>query len=272
MTTKRNTLDYSNHRHAIASTEDQIALALRIQRGDRKAADIICRMHYPFVFRAASQRHSHDVHFEDLVQEGLTGLLEGFRRFVPNSGSSPLTYSAFRIKAYMSRHLRETCRTVRLPANATEYGKAATKKIANAYGIDPKDKEGIAGAVFRAVMDKLITRPQGDMVEAIVSGHNKSINDYDGAEHGCMTPEAFRDHQDHGHMRDEEIGGIINAAMANLNPMEREVIAHYYGMGSDATKTFREIGAVIGLSHERVRQIKEKALTKLRAAMEGVDV
>ena len=247
-------------------TPDQEAkLAVRIREGDQEALDIMTRSNLRFVVSVAKQYQNQGLSLSDLINEGNVGLMKAAKRFDETKGFKFISYAVWWIRQSILQAIVEYSRMVRLPVNKL----ASYKKVNEAYVTfvqenerEPSHEE-LAHILDLKVKD-IATVLQGGgrhlSVDAPVSGEEGSSTMLDLiSEDGENLPDLKLMEQS---LQQEIVNGL-----AILSPREVEVLKAYYGLNKRSALNLEEIGDMYGLTRERVRQIKERALRRLRKSV-----
>lgn len=247
---------------ALLTAEQELSLARRIAVGDREAGHALAAANLRLVVSVARRHVNRGLSFEDLIQEGNIGLLRAVEKFDPERGFKFSTYAVWWIRQAITRSIDDKARLVRLPAHLQQTMGALTRtaqQLSGELGREPTDSEisAVAG-VDRGEVYRLMRamRPPLSLEAAVGETEDGVLGDIlvdDGAEAVDRQAE----------------GLLLRAEMAHaldklLSQREREVLARRYGLAGHAPSTLEEVGAALGLTRERARQIETKALTKLR--------
>jgi RNA polymerase primary sigma factor len=201
----------------------------------------------------------------DLVSEGNIGLMKAVERFDPKKGAKFSTYGAWWIKQSIRRALSNQAKTIRLPVHLTDIiskMRRASFALSEQLGRDPTDEElGYKLGITAARVDQLRT------MSITPASLNASVGDDDDAselgelikDQGAPTPFEM--------LRDKNLNGEIQSLMGALNEREAVIITKRYGLDGSKPKTLEEVGKAFKVSRERIRQIQDVALAKLRRAM-----
>ncbi|HPC36226.1 MAG TPA: RNA polymerase sigma factor RpoD/SigA [Candidatus Marinimicrobia bacterium] len=243
------------------SPEKEIELARRIKNGDRQAAKELTEANLRFVVSVAKDYQGQGLPLMDLINEGNLGLLKAVERFDETRGFKFISYAVWWIRQSILQALSEQSRLVRLPMNRV----GTLTKIAREAEVlekqnerSPRYDEIAAGLdVDREVVNDTlhIARRHRSLDEPMGDTDSNSLID-------VLTDENATDPD--WQLMVESLGHDINASLAALNKREREVLKMYFGIGSEYALTLNEIGEHFSLTRERVRQIKERAIRRLR--------
>jgi RNA polymerase primary sigma factor len=245
----------------LLTPEQEVALARRVKAGERKALHELVRRNLRFVVSVAKQYAKSAVPFEDLINEGNLGLIRAAERFDVDRGYRFISYAVWWVRQAILQYVAEHSRTVRLPINkSTTLTKVtrASQRLSQSLGRDPIPEE-LAEFLGMKTQD----------VEVILSMPTTQFS--------IDEPAEGRDHEfqvdtitDENTMGPEdsalevERNEDIEHALASLNPREGDILRRYFGLGGNEPHTLEEIGKVYKLTRERVRQIRDRAIWRLR--------
>jgi RNA polymerase primary sigma factor len=243
--------------------EEEVRLAQRIREGDQEALDELTRANLRFVVSVAKQYQNQGLSLSDLINEGNVGLIKAARRFDETKGFKFISYAVWWIRQSVLQAIVENSRIVRQPNNkATSYNKVNETYLAfvQQFEREPSDEElaEIVGMSEREVASLLHSGHRYVSLDAPIAG----AEDNDATMLDVLIPEdAIDPDMDlmHESLR-EEVAEGLNI----LSPREVEVICSYYGLSGYQSLNLDEIAELYGLTRERVRQIKERALRRLR--------
>ena len=242
------------------STEEEVELAQQIRKGDQKALDRLTKANLRFVVSVAKQYQNQGLTLPDLINEGNMGLIKAAEKFDETRGFKFISYAVWWIRQSILQAIAEQSRIVRLPLNQV----GSMNKINRILNKFEQENER------RPSVDEISERtdlPEEKIDEAMmVSGRHVSMDApfVDGEENSLLDIMINTDSP----MADRELGieslrSEIAEALQMLNDRERRVVKAFYGIG-EPEMTLEEIGHKYGLTRERVRQIKEKAIRRLR--------
>jgi len=244
----------------LLSVEEEVALALRIKKGDQKALETLTRANLRFVVSVAKQYQNQGLSLPDLINEGNLGLIKAAERFDETRGFKFISYAVWWIRQSILQAIAEQSRIVRLPLNQV----SSVNKISQV--LSRFEQENERRPSVDEISDK-IDLPKEKIDEALsISGKHVSMDApfADGEENSLLdvlvndnSPSADRQ------LVLESLRVEIQKALQGLNERERMVIEAYFGIGQPEL-TLEEIGVKYNLTRERVRQIKEKAIRRLR--------
>ena len=249
-------------REELISVEEEVELAGRIKNGDKAALEKLTRANLRFVVSVAKQYQNQGLSHPDLINEGNLGLIKAAEKFDETRGFKFISYAVWWIRQSILQALAEQSRIVRLPLNQVgslnkinkafsrfeqeHERKPSAEELANELGLDV-DK----------VADTLKMSGRHVSVDApFVEGEDNSLLD--------VMPNDDSPIADRG-LINESLSREIDRALATLTPREADIIRKFFGIGVPE-KTLEEIGEEFHLTRERVRQIKEKAIRRLKSS------
>jgi RNA polymerase primary sigma factor len=248
---------------AMLTPEEEVKLAQRIREGDQDALDSMTRANLRFVVSVAKQYQNQGLSLSDLINEGNVGLIKAAKRFDETKGFKFISYAVWWIRQSILQAIVENSRIVRMPLNKVgSYNKVNDAYIAfvQEFEREPSDEElaDLLGITPREVQVMLRGNNRHVSLDAPLSGSE----DGDATMLDVMIPEESGE-QDLKLMA-ESLREEVALGLNILSPREMEVISSYYGLNGYQALTLDEIGELYGLTRERVRQIKERALRRLR--------
>ncbi len=242
------------------SAEEEVELAQRIRKGDQKALERLTRANLRFVVSVAKQYQNQGLSLSDLINEGNLGLLKAAERFDETRGFKFISYAVWWIRQSILQAISEQSRIVRLPLNQVGSVNKINREINKFEQVNERKPS------LEEIAEK-IDLPEDKIDDAInINGHHISMDApfVDGEDNSLLDIMPNND----APMADttlvtESLKAEIQNALSVLNERERNVIEASYGINCPEL-TLEEIGNKFGLTRERVRQIKEKAIRKLR--------
>lgn len=247
-------------RESLITVEEEVELAQRIRKGDRIALEKLTKANLRFVVSVAKQYQNQGLTLPDLINEGNLGLIKAAEKFDETRGFKFISYAVWWIRQSILQALAEQSRIVRLPLNQV----GSLNKINKAFSKFEQENERTPSADELA--DKL-ELPKDKIVDTMrVSGRHVSVDaPFAAGEDGSLldvlengdSPNADNT------LITESLVREIDRALATLTERERDIIKYFFGIGV-SEMTLEEIGDRFGLTRERVRQIKEKAIRRLR--------
>ena len=245
----------------LITAEEEVELAQRIKAGDELALEKLTKANLRFVVSVAKQYQNQGLSLPDLINEGNLGLIKAARRFDETRGFKFISYAVWWIRQSILQALAEQSRIVRLPLNKI----GSINKINKAFALleqqleRPPTPAEVAEAVELTEEEvKQSMKNSGrhvSMDAPLVEGEDSNMYNVIGSE-DSPNP-------DEGLMVDS-LRQEIERSLATLTPREGEVIRAYFGLNGEHAMTLEEIGEAFDLTRERVRQIKEKAIRRLK--------
>ena len=243
------------------SAEEEVELAQRIRHGDQKALERLTKANLRFVVSVAKQYQNQGITLPDLINEGNLGLLKAAERFDETRGFKFISYAVWWIRQSILQAISEQSRIVRLPLNQV----GSVNKIA--HEINRFEQEFERKPSLDEIAEKT-DLPEEKIDEAMnINGHHISVDApfVEGEDNSLLDVMANENSpMADSSLVEESLRAEIQNALNILNERERNVIEASYGINRPEL-TLEEIGAKFGLTRERVRQIKEKAIRKLRS-------
>ena len=224
----------------LISAEEEVELARKIRLGDRAALERLTKANLRFVVSVSKQYQNQGLSLPDLINEGNLGLIKAAERFDETRGFKFISYAVWWIRQSILQSLNENARTIRLPVNVVQELQKAKKDLER-NGVDLPDK--FVNLPYTINYDDPLNE-EGDTLLDIIKNPDS------------MSPDAgFNTH--------EVLKDKLREILDILDEREKVIIEDYYGLSGN-TRTLEDIGNDFQLTKERVRQIKEKALRKLR--------
>jgi RNA polymerase primary sigma factor len=247
----------------LLSPEDEIQLAIRIRKGDRSAFEQLTKANLRFVVSVAKQYQNQGLSLEDLINEGNLGLIKAATRFDETRGFKFISYAVWWIRQSILQALAEQSRIVRLPLNRV----GTLNKIGKAYSNLEQEFEREPNS---SELAKELQIDVDEVSETLkISGRHISMDAplTQGDENRLLDVIENDEYPAPDHLlMNESLKTEINRILSTLSDREAEVIKFYFGLNKEHSLTLEEIGERFNLTRERVRQIKEKAIRRLRHA------
>jgi RNA polymerase primary sigma factor len=248
-------------REELITAEEEVILAKKIKDGDQRALEKLTRANLRFVVSVAKQYQNQGLSLPDLINEGNLGLIKAAKRFDETRGFKFISYAVWWIRQSILQALAEQSRIVRLPLNQV----GSLNKINKAYSkLEQEFEREPSAEELAEVLDLPIDKVSDTMK---VSGRHVSMDApfANGEESSLLDVLINHDSPkaDVGLMN-ESLSKEIDRALSTLTERERDVVKLFFGIGLNHGLTLEEIGDKFDLTRERVRQIKEKAIRRLR--------
>jgi len=248
----------------LISPEEEVKLAVLIRKGDQKALEKLTKANLRFVVSVAKQYQNQGLTLPDLINEGNLGLIKAAQRFDETRGFKFISYAVWWIRQSILQALAEQSRIVRLPLNKV----GLTNRISKAYSqleqefereptpeelaflldIEPEEVAATLGVAARHVsMDQPLADGEDSTLMDVLINKDAVGTDDDLVVRASLNTE-------------------IERSLSTLTERQKDVIRFFFGIGIDHPLSLEDIGERFSLTRERVRQIKDKAITKLRTA------
>ncbi|MFB3055988.1 MAG: RNA polymerase sigma factor RpoD/SigA [Ignavibacteriaceae bacterium] len=247
----------------LLTAEEEIELAIKIKEGDKKALEKLTKANLRFVVSVAKQYQNQGLSLGDLINEGNLGLIKAGKRFDETRGFKFISYAVWWIRQSILQALAEQSRIVRLPLNRV----GALNKIGKAYSNLEQEFEREPSADELADELDMDVKEVSDTLK-ISSKHVSVDAPFSQGEENRLLDVIKNDEQPSpdNMLLSESLKTEIARALSTLVEREAEVLRLYYGIETEHSMTLEEIGEKFNLTRERVRQIKEKAIRRLRHA------
>jgi RNA polymerase primary sigma factor len=247
----------------LITPEEEVKLAIRIKQGDQKALDKLTKANLRFVVSVAKQYQNQGLTLPDLINEGNLGLIKAAQRFDETRGFKFISYAVWWIRQSILQALAEQSRIVRLPLNKV----GLTNRIQKAYSLleqqferepSPEELAEVLELDIDEVSSTLGIGGRHISVDTPLSeGEDNTLIDV------MENPNADRAEVNLEY--NESLKLDIDRSLRTLTERQKEVICFFFGIGVDHPMSLEDIGDRFSLTRERVRQIKDKAITKLRS-------
>jgi RNA polymerase primary sigma factor len=245
----------------LLTPDEEVELAKRIKEGDQIALEKLTKANLRFVVSVAKQYQNQGLSLGDLINEGNLGLIKAAQRFDETRGFKFISYAVWWIRQSILQALAEQSRIVRLPLNRVGSLNKISKtfsELEQKYEREPSPEElaEVLEVTTAEVVDTLkISGRHVSMDAPFVQGEENSLLD--------VLENDSEETPDQGLMTDS-LRREVQRALSTLTQRESDVIALYFGLDGNHAMTLEEIGEKFSLTRERVRQIKEKAIRRLR--------
>ena len=245
----------------LLTSGQEVELAQAIRAGDDTALDRLVKANLRFVVSVAKQYQNQGLSLSDLISEGNIGLMKAARRFDESKGFKFISYAVWWIRQSILHALAEQSRLIRLPLNKVEELRRIERTI--------RQRE-MAGNMEESTPEpdsetERVQRPEWAIIPLSLDA---PVGDHD----GFSLMDRLKDHSNplpDESVFEDALKQEIGNAVASLTDRESEVLNLYFGLDSDRSYTLEEIGTQFSITRERVRQIKQKAINKLRHTTRG---
>lgn len=245
----------------LIGAEDEVELAQRIKKGDRKALERLTRANLRFVVSVAKQYQNQGLSLPDLINEGNMGLIKAAEKFDETRGFKFISYAVWWIRQSILQAIADQSRVVRLPLNQVGW----QNKINRAMSKFEQENER-RPSVEELSEDVDLPLEKIDEAMSANTRHVSVDAPFGGDDESSLLDVLVNDNAPMADRKlvAESLAAEVAQALQTLNERERNIVKAYFGIG-EPEMTLDEIGMKFGLTRERVRQIKEKALRRLRS-------
>jgi len=253
----------------LLTIEEENQLAARIKKGDKKAREQMIKANLRLVVKIAREYEDYGMPLLDLINEGNIGLMKAVERFDPAKGAKLSTYSAWWIKQAIKRALANQSKTIRLPVHVVDklfHMRRSAVKLQEILGREPTDEElgdelgfsaqKVAQLRTAAIRPASLEAPLGD-------DDTSRISDVV-ADESADTP--------YEQLEEKTNTSMLREMVATLDQREAEILRYRFGLDGDPERTLEEVGQKFGVTRERIRQIQNAALMKLRKQIEKLEM
>jgi RNA polymerase primary sigma factor len=252
----------------LLTPDEEIELAARIKKGDKKAREQMIKANLRLVVKIAHDYEGFGLPLLDLISEGNIGLMKAVERFDPSKGGKLSTYGSWWIKQSIKRALANQSKTIRLPVHLVDKiskMRRVALKLQEEFGREPTDEElaeelgmtpsRVAQMRTAAIRPASLDAPIGD----------DDSNNYSEiiADENADTP--------YEQLEDQTVTRMLQEMVKTLDPREATILRYRFGLDGGSEKTLEEVGEKFGVTRERVRQIQNIALNKLRRMIEKIE-
>jgi RNA polymerase primary sigma factor len=252
----------------LLTPQEEIELAARIKKGDKKARELMIKANLRLVVKIAHDYENFGLPLLDLISEGNIGLMKAVERFDPAKGGKLSTYGSWWIKQSIKRALANQSKTIRLPVHLVDKisrMRRTALKLQEIFGREPTDEELAdemrlsvsrvtqmrAAAIRPASLDAPIGDDDSNSFAEVVQDENAN------------TP--------YENLEEKTVTGMLQEMVKTLDERESTILRYRFGLDGGSEKTLEEVGARFGVTRERVRQIQNIALIKLRKMIEKLE-
>ncbi|MCH7226639.1 RNA polymerase sigma factor RpoD/SigA [Haloferula sp. A504] len=248
----------------LLTPEEEVKLARKIKRGDKAARTQMINANLRLVVKIAQDYSGYGLPLADLISEGNIGLMKAVERFDPKKGGKLSTYAAWWIKQSIKRALANQSKTIRLPVHMVDKiakMRRISTMLAEALGREPTDEElseEIGVPRRKLAMLKQASQRPTSLDAPVNDGETTRYSEIIGDESAEDPLSALSDKNLHGQLDD---------LLAVLDKRERRIIDERFGLDGRKPMTLEEVGREFGVTRERIRQLQNVALTKMRRAL-----
>lgn len=246
----------------LITPEEEVRLASLIKQGDQKALERLTKANLRFVVSVAKQYQNQGLSLPDLINEGNLGLIKAAQRFDETKGFKFISYAVWWIRQSILQALAEQARIVRLPLNKvglTSRIQKAFQQLEQEFEREPSAEElaDVLNMELEEVASSLNINARHDSMDTPLSeGEDGTLLDI------LENPNAILADAEIDHKQSLKVE--IDRSLKTLTERQKEVVCYFFGIGVDHPLSLEDIGEKFNLTRERVRQIKDKAITKLR--------
>lgn len=253
----------------LLTIEEEIQLAARIKKGDAEARDHMIRANLRLVVKIAAGYQNYGLSLADLVAEGNIGLMKAVERYDPAKGGKLSTYAAWWIKQSVKRALANQARTIRMPVHAVDTVSKmrwTTHRLSEQLGRAPTDHE----LAEELDIDLKKLQHLREISMPPVSLESTPTDDPDGRSVGERVEDANAIRPDES-LSDQDMNSQLDSLLSVLDRRERAIINQRFGLTGRRPKTLEQVGAKFGVTRERIRQLQNRALEKMREALADME-
>jgi RNA polymerase primary sigma factor len=252
----------------LLSPEEEIELAARIKKGDKKAREQMIKANLRLVVKIARDYEGIGLPLLDLISEGNIGLMKAVERFDPAKGGKLSTYGSWWIKQSIKRALANQSKTIRLPVHLVDKiskMRRLSMRLTEEFGREPTDEElaGELGITAARVtqMRQAALRPTS--LDAPIGDDDSNLF--------SDIVEDENAHSPYTNLEDKTVTDMLQDMVTHLAPREATILRYRFGLDGGTERTLEEVGARFNVTRERVRQIQNLALRKLRRMIEKLE-
>ncbi|NLH72400.1 MAG: sigma-70 family RNA polymerase sigma factor [Verrucomicrobia bacterium] len=252
----------------LLTPEEEIELAARIKKGDKKARERMIKANLRLVVKIAHDYDGLGLPLLDLINEGNIGLMKAVERFDPSKGGKLSTYAAWWIKQSIKRALANQSKTIRLPVHLVDKISRLRRvalQLQEVFGREPTNDElaeELGIPVRRvALLRSIAARPTS--LDAPIGDDETSTF--------AEIVEDERATDPYEQLEEKTVTAMVTELLSRLDPREQEILRQRFGLDGGPEKTLEEVGANLGVTRERIRQIQNIALSKLRRMIQKLE-
>ena len=252
----------------LLTPQEEIQLAARIKKGDKKAREQMIKANLRLVVKIARDYDGIGLPLLDLISEGNIGLMKAVERFDPKKGGKLSTYGSWWIKQSIKRALANQSKTIRLPVHLVDKiskMRRIAMRLQEEFGREPTDEE---------LADELDVTPARIRQMRQVAIRPASLDAPIGDDESNYFSDVVEDENatsPYENLKDKTITGMLQDMVTHLDAREATILRYRFGLDGGTEKTLEEVGRKFGVTRERVRQIQNLALRKLRKMIEKLE-
>jgi len=250
----------------LLTVDQEVELAKRIKKGDEEARQLMIRANLRLVVKIAHDYARLGLPLLDLISEGNIGLMKAVERFDPKKGGKLSTYAAWWIKQSIKRALANQSKTIRLPAHLVDKisrMRKAQHRLMQKTGREPTNEE-----IGKELDVPAATISQWKTLSLRPTSLDAPIGDENGGEFGDIIGDE-RVKTPFDDINDRQLRQEVEGLLEKLTPRERDILKYRFGLKNTKVETLEVVGERFGITRERVRQIQNSAVAKLREMLEA---
>jgi RNA polymerase primary sigma factor len=252
----------------LLTTDEEIELAARIKKGDKKARELMIKANLRLVVKIARDYEGIGLPLLDLISEGNIGLMKAVERFDPAKGGKLSTYGSWWIKQSIKRALANQSKTIRLPVHLVDKiskMRRLSMKLTEELGREPTDEElaGELGITAARVTQMRQASQRPTSLDAPIGDDDSNLF--------SDVVEDENAHSPYANLEDKTVTDMLQDMVKHLAPREATILRYRFGLDGGTERTLEDVGAKFGVTRERVRQIQNLALRKLRKMIEKLE-
>lgn len=248
-------------RYTLLTAEDEVRLARRIRKGDKKAKDLMTASNLRLVVKIAKEYNGYGLPLEDLISEGNIGLMRAVEKFDPKHGTKFSTYASWWIKQAVRRAIANQSKTIRVPVHVADKIQKMRRmghRLAEELGREPDDAEL---AEELAVSESKVSQWRTAGLQPLSLDASAGPDEDTPSLGEVIGDQAAEDPAKR--LTDENMYDTVSAALSVLNERELQIISLRFGLDGNKELTLADIGKKFRVTRERIRQLQNSALSKL---------